>query len=76
MTNAERLVALETEFRLFRETTEQREKERDEKLEAMSKNIQELLALKAKGQGMFLLATAIFGTSLAAFVSYLASYFK
>jgi hypothetical protein len=76
MTNAERLIALETEFRLHRESVERRDKERDEKLEQMNKNIQELLSLRAKGQGAFWLATTLFGTSFAVAISYFISWFK
>lgn len=69
MTNAERLIALEVEFRLHREATE-------ESLDEMKAQLNTLLSLKSKGQGAFWLATTIFGTSFAVFLSYVVSWFK
>lgn len=45
-------------------------------LQGMSGKLDELLTLKARGQGAFWLATALFGTSIAAAISYIIGYFK
>lgn len=76
MTNAERLTAIEVEFRLHREQTEKDMKELKTQNETMQKSIESLLSLKSKGQGAFWLATTLFGTSFALFITYVVSWFK
>jgi hypothetical protein len=65
MTQGERITALETEVRYLKD-----------ELRTMNGKLDDLLSLKAKGQGAFWLATTIFGTSFAVFISYVVSYFK
>lgn len=69
MTNAERLAALEAEFKLHREQTEK-------DMNELKSDMKSLLSLKSKGQGVFWLATTLFGTSFALFISYVVSWFK
>lgn len=69
MTQGERITSLETEVRLLKETYR---KDMDE----VKASLKELTSLKSKGQGAFWLATAIFGTSFAAFLTYITSWIK
>lgn len=65
VTQAERITALETEVSYMRE--EQRE---------MCKKIDELLALRNKGAGVFWLASLLFGTSIAGLIMTVIHYIK
>jgi hypothetical protein len=65
MTQAERITALETQVANLTKT-----------VEAQNQKLDDLLALKAKGQGAFWLATTLFGTSFAVAISYLMSWIK
>jgi hypothetical protein len=65
MTQGERITALETEVTSLKNVVKE-----------MNSKLDELLVLKAQGQGAFWLATTIFGTSVALFISYVVSWFK
>ena len=65
MTQAERITALETKVAHLTSV-----------VEAQNKKLDDLLSLKAKGQGAFWLATTLFGTSFAVFITYLMSWMK
>lgn len=69
MTQGERIASLETEVRLLKVAYEKDMKDVKESLET-------LLSLRNKGQGVFWLATTLFGTSFAVFLSYVVSWFK
>lgn len=69
MTQGERIASLETEVRLLKQAYEKDMKDVKESLET-------LLSLRNKGQGVFWLATTLFGTSFAVFLSYVVSWFK
>lgn len=72
MTQGERITALEVENRLVKlEVSELRIEAKE-----MNRKLDELLLLRAKGQGAFWLGTVVFGTSLAGLISYVVSIFK
>lgn len=72
MTQGERITALEVENRQLRVEVQSL---RDE-IKSVNSKLDELLAFKAKGQGAFWLATTLFGTSFAVFISLVVSWFK
>lgn len=71
-TQAERITSLEVENRQLKDEV----KGLRDDVRKLTVKLDELLTLKAKGQGAFWLATLIFGTSIAGAISYLVSYFK
>ena len=63
--DAERIAALETEVTNLKEEVRE-----------MNRKLDNLLALKNKGAGAFWLGGILFGTSLAAFLTYVLSWFR
>lgn len=64
-TEVERIAALETEVSNLKD-----------EVRAMNGKLDDLLALKNKGAGAFWLGGILFGTSLAAFLTYFLSWFR
>lgn len=65
MTQLERIVRMETKLAQLEKT-----------VDSINSKMDDLLALRQKGVGVFWLASILFGTSLAAFITYVASWFK
>ena len=65
VSQVERIAAMEVRLKTLEETVSN-----------MDKKLDDLLALKYKGQGMFLLASAIFGTSIVGTLYTFFSWFK
>lgn len=64
-TQVERIAAMEVRLKTL-----------EEKVDNMDKKLDDLLALKYKGQGMFLLASALFGTSIVGAIAIIISWFR
>lgn len=64
-TEVERITAVEVRLKTL-----------EEKVDGMDKKLDDLLALKYKGQGMFLLASALFGTSIVGTIAMIIGWFR
>ncbi len=64
-TQVERIAAMEVRLKAV-----------EEKVDKMDGKLDDLLALKYKGQGMFLLASALFGTSIIGTLAMIISWFR
>jgi hypothetical protein len=64
-TQGERIAAMEVRLKIL-----------EQKVDSMDAKLDELLALKYKGQGVFWLASAIFGTSIVGTIVLLTSWLR
>lgn len=65
MTHLERIRAMEVKLEMLQE-----------KVDSMDEKLDDLLALKYKGAGAFLLATSLFGVSLAGLISMIVTWWR
>lgn len=65
MTHLERIRAMEVKLEILQE-----------KVDSMDEKLDDLLALKYKGAGAFLLATSLFGVSLAGLISMIITWWR
>lgn len=71
-TQAERITALEIQVEKLIEA----QKTTNEQLKASNSKLDELIALRNKGAGVFWIASTIFGTSLLALMSFILSWIR
>ena len=71
-TQVERLTRVEVEVQALRDEVTELKSD----IKELNSKIDDLLALKYKGQGMFLLASAIFGTSIIGTLTLIMSWFR
>ena len=72
----ERIAALETKVELHKSGGDTSREELKQKIEEMDKKLDTLLELKHKGAGVFMLASAIFGTGIIGFFYSVVEFFK
>lgn len=63
-TQGERLVRVETEVKALKESFESHKKHTDEQFEELKDKLDELLALRNKGAGVFWLVSTLVGTGI------------